>query len=314
MKKKIVLFLIGCLFMLGIGISTNAETEVIYAAVVDTQGSRLNVRKSDSIHSEIIGKINDRTYLTLGTLSNDFYGCEYLENTYGYVHKDYVQILSDDVRIVDTDGARLNVRTGPSVQNPIFEKISDQDRVVVLSTNKNFAKVLFEGNKVGYVCTDYLTSSATNSLCLNLVSYQQKDPRWASVTIGNSTIAKIGCLTTCLAMSESFRTQNTYTPLTIRNTYSYTPDGSLYWKSHYHFYFAKDFLAKAYELLKQNKPVLIGLKTSSQGQHWVVIKGYKNRGILNPENFIISDPASDKSDLQQVFNEYPLFYKLAYYE
>jgi len=37
----------------------------------------------------------------------DFYYVEYKENTFGYVHKDYVDIKSSNTKRVDTDGANL---------------------------------------------------------------------------------------------------------------------------------------------------------------------------------------------------------------
>ncbi|MDE7384560.1 MAG: SH3 domain-containing protein [Anaeroplasmataceae bacterium] len=318
--KKILIFLgaLIALFSLNIFPKANAATASSRAGIVETNGTNLNVRASNSTSSTIIGKVKDNSYLTILSEKGNFYYVEYLENTYGYVHKDYVTILSSNVKRVDTgDGSNLNVRTGPSTSYTQFEKVKHNDYVIVLANSGAFSKVLFEGNKIGYVSNSYLVSNTTYSaVSLSVVSYKQYDSRWSSLTLGSrgQTIREIGCLTTCMAMSESYRTGLEKTPATIRNSSSYTADGSLYWPSNYTTSTASDYLTTIYTKLKNNQPVLIGLKTANGGQHWVLVVGFTGANSLSASSFIVHDPASTKTKLSEVMTNYPYFYKIAYYK
>lgn len=317
--KKILFFLFAFIGLLFCNFIPEAEaaTSTSRAGIVATSGSNLNVRANSSTSSSIIGKVKNNSYITILSEKNSFYYVEYLENTYGYVHKDYVRIQSSQTKRVNTGGVNLNVRSGPSTAYSIIEKVKHNDYVIILSNSSSFSRVLFEGNKVGYVSNAYLESTGVTypALRLSVPSYKQYDSRWASLTIGSSgkTMSQIGCLTTCMAMSESYRTGVTKTPATIRNTMSYTSSGSLYWPSNYSTSTSTNYLTTAYTRLKSGKPTLLGLKNNYGGQHWVLIIGYTGGNTLSANNFLIHDPASTKTRLNEVFANYPLFYKTAYY-
>lgn len=317
--KKILVFIIalGCLFGLNVIPKAEAATATSKAGIVETSGSNLNVRASNSTSSSIIGKVKDNSYLTVLSQKGSFYYVEYLENTYGYVHKDYIRIVSDSAKKVNTGGSNLNVRSGPSTSYSLIEKVKHNDYVILLSNHGAFSKVLFEGNKIGYVSNDYLTNGnyAYPSIRLTVPSYKQYDSRWANLTLGTKgqTIREIGCLTTAMAMSESYRTGTTKTPAAIRNTSSYTADGSLYWPKNYTTSTTSNYLSVIYNKLKNNQPVMIGLKNSYGGQHWVLVVGFTESNSISKGNFIVQDPASTKTKLSDVMNSYPNFYKLAYY-
>ncbi|MDE7095008.1 MAG: SH3 domain-containing protein [Anaeroplasmataceae bacterium] len=319
--KKILIFIGAFIALISLNIfpKARAATASSKAGIVETNGSNLNVRANSSTSSSIIGKVADNSYLTILSEKGSFYYVEYLEDTYGYVHKDYINILSSNVKRVDTgDGSNLNVRRGPSTSYTQFEKVKHNDYVIVLSNSGTFSKVLFEGNKIGYVSNAYLVSDAYtySAVQLSVVSYKQYDSRWSSLTLGSygSTIREIGCLTTCMAMSESYRTGLEKTPATIRNSVSYTSDGSMYWPSNYTTSTASNYLNTIYTKLKNNQPVLIGLKTANGGQHWVLVVGYTGGNTLSAKDFIVNDPASTKTKLSEVMANYPYFYKIAYYK
>lgn len=288
------------------------------AGIVNTSGTNLNVRSSASTSSSVLAKVYDGAYLTILSSNGQFYHVEYNENKYGYVHKDYVKTVSRDVRQVSAGGSNLNVRYGPSTSYGIYSKVADKEYVILLNTSGNFSRVLFKGNKVGFVSSSYLSTAHTYSAKkLYLTSYKQFDSRWANVLIGNSgkTMQQIGCLTTDMAMLESYRTGTTKTPLTMRNTLSYTSSGDMYWPSNYTFSTASNYLSTAYQLLSQGKPVLIGLKKNSGGQHWVVITGFTGGNSLTASGFTIHDPGSStRTKLSEVLSSYPNFYKIAYYK
>lgn len=319
MKK--FLFLMFALFALfGFHQSADAATATSQAGMVQTSGSNLNVRASATTNSSIISKLPDHSYLTILSTSGSFYYVEYKEGSFGYVHKDYVDVLSSNVKKVDTGGANLNVRTGPSTAYYQFDKVKNSDYVIILSNQGSFSKVLFEGNKVGYVSNSYLSSVSNGSTYpakkLGVPSYKQFDSRWAYSTIGNSgkTLKAYGCLTTSMAMTESYRTGITYTPVTIQNKLSYTSSGDMYWPSNYKTSTSTGYLSTAYQLLNQNKPMIIGFKNARGGQHWVVITGFTGGSTLSASNFIVNDPgSSSRSRLSEVISAYPYFYKVAYY-
>ena len=115
--------------------------------------------------------------------------------------------------------------------------------------------LVFKPTKTGYVHDAYLTSDHKySSVSLAVPSYKQYDSRWASLTLGSSgkTMKQIGCLTTSIAMTESYRKGSTITPTNIRNNSSYTSNGSLYWPSNYTTSTASGYLSTTY-----NEPLLV---------------------------------------------------------
>ena len=322
MKNKFFLFLllfVGIFFISTNNISTNASTN-LKAGIVDTNGSKLNVRTSPSLSSTIKTKLNDKSYVTIHNTNNNFYYVEYINNTFGYVHKDYIDIVSSNAKIVDTNWAKLNVRYGPGTNYYKFDQINHNDKVIVLRTIGNWSNILYNGNNVGFVSSNYLTTSTTVTypkINLKIVNLKQYDSRWANIKLGSSggTIKQIGCLTTALSMSESYRKGYTITPEQFAKTASYTSSGLLYWPSNYIQSTDTNYLVTIYNQLKLGKPVVIGAKTSSGGQHWVIITGYKGANTLKPSNFTINDPGSStRNTLDEFLANYPIFYKIAYYK
>ena len=177
-------------------------------------------------------------------------------------------------------------------------------------------KILFNGTKVGYVSTQYL-SMGYSAISLNVPSFKQTDSRWANIKIANSgkTIAQIGCATTGIAMIESYRTGTTIYPDAMSKKLSYSSTGNVYWPSHYSVVTSSsNYLNGIYNQLKNGKPVLLGAKKYSGAQHWVVITGFTGGDTLSATNFTINDPGSStRKTLQQFLNEYPVFYKYFYY-
>lgn len=323
MKNKLFIFLllfVGIFFIGTNNISTDAST-TIKAGIVDTSGSRLNVRTSASLSSTIKTQVNDKSYVTIHNTNGNFYYVEYKDNTYGYVHKNYVDIISSNVKVVDTNWAKLNVRYGPGTNYYSFDQIHHNDKVIVLRTSGNWSNILYDGNEVGYVSSSYLSNTTSNlaypKISLNVVSLKQYDSRWANIKLGASggTIKQIGCLTTALSMTESYRKGYTVTPNEFAKTASYTNTGLLYWPSNYTQSTSTSYLTNIYNQLKIGKPVVIGAKTNNGGQHWVVVTGYKGGNTLSSSNFTINDPGSSTRDtLDDFFNAYPIFYKIAYYK
>lgn len=150
---------------------------------------------------------------------------------------------------------------------------------------------------------------------VSVPKYSQYDSRWKNVKLGKSpkTIGQVGCTTTCLAMSESYLTKTTIYPDKMSKKLKYTSGGALYWPSNYTLKSSNNYLSEIYNQLKKGKPVLVGAKTSKGSQHWVIVTGYNGNGINKASSYTINDPGySKKTNLQQHFDKYTKFYKIAY--
>ena len=191
--------------------------------------------------------------------------------------------------------------------------------MIVLSTNGYWSRILYDGNKTGVVSSEYLSvfERGYPSVQLDVPDFKQTDPRWANVRIGSSgkTIGRIGCVTTGIAMMESYRTGRTVYPDEMMRKLSYDGSGNVYWPEDFTVsYWSENYLGKIYNKLREGKPVLIGGKTSGGSQHWVVITGYSGGEKLYPSGFVINDPGSSTNrNLGQFFASFPNLYKFFWY-
>ena len=323
MKKtlSIILTLIITLSMIVIPIQSYGATLTSQAGVVSVSSGKLNVRKSASTGSVVLTTLQKGSYVTLISTSGNWYYVEYADGRYGYCHKDYIKLDSGKTATVKTNSTSLNVRSGAGTHYAVKDTIPKGEIVIILSTSNGWSKILYNGTKTGYVSSSYLSTGTTSvnysKITLKVPSYKQTDSRWANVKIGSSgkTIAQIGCVTTGIAMMESYRTGTTIYPDAMSKKLSYSSSGNVYWPSHFKAVTSSSgYLNKIYEKLKEGKPVLFGAKKSSGTQHWVVITGYNGGSTLTASGFIINDPAtSRRTNLQQLLNEYPTFYKYFYY-
>ena len=318
---SIILTLIITLSVIVMPIKSYGATLTSQAGAVSVSSGVLNVRKSASTSSTVVTTLSRNSYVTLISQSGNWYYVEYADGKYGYCHKDYIKLDSGKTATVKTNSTSLNVRSGAGTGYAINDLIPKGEIVIILSTTNGWSKILYNGNKTGFVSSQYLSTSiiSTNysKISLSVPSFKQTDSRWANVKIGTSgkTIAQIGCVTTAIAMMESYRTGTTIYPDTMSKKLSYSSSGNVYWPSNYIAVTSSNgYLSKIYEKLKEGKPVLFGAKKSSGTQHWVVITGYSGGDTLTASGFIINDPGSSRrTNLQHLLNEYPTFYKYFYY-
>jgi uncharacterized protein YraI len=300
-----------------------AAGESSSAGVVATKSTALNIRSGPGTGHKIIRKLQKGSYITLQNESNGWWRIEYADGKEGYVSSDYInEVKESKAYLVNTQSTRLNVRKGPGTNYGIIGKLNKGDYVVVLSLSNGWAKVLFDGTKQGYVSFAYLAQNSTTksheypAISLNINRMAQGDIRWANVKLGISgkTIGSIGCLTTAVAMAESYRQGRTITPDVMSRNLRYTASGAMYWPSNYINSYTTNYLSAIYNLLKQGKPVLVGARTYSGGQHWVLVTGFKGGNSLSASNFTIADPGTaNRSTLSEFFAAYPVYYKIAYY-
>ena len=323
--RKITILLFTFFLLFGALITPqrlSAATMDSHVGAVTTGGGDLYVRASASTGSIILDSLKKGSYVTLLSKTGDWWRVEYANGKYGYCYAGYITPVEGKPVWVNTGGNVLNVRSGPGISYERIATIPHGSVVMLRSFSGGWSRILYHGTKLGYVSSQYLTSSQTGSssgyaaVSLSVPNFKQTDSRWASYPIGTKggTIGTIGCATTGIAMMESYRTGTTIYPNAMANKLSYTAGGSVYWPSHYTVTTSNTgYLSKVYNLLKQGKPVLLGAKTNSGGQHWVVITGFAG-GSLIESNFTIHDPGSNsRINLQQFFRVYPNFYKYFHY-
>ncbi|MBR5272285.1 MAG: SH3 domain-containing protein [Clostridia bacterium] len=321
MRKTLSLFLavmvIASAMILPLNVSASArETK---AGLVSTSSGNLNVRSAASTSAPILTSVTRNSYVTLISKSGSWWYVEYSDGKYGYCHSDFIKVISEVTAEVNVSWGSLNVRAGAGTSYAKIGSLYKGKTVVVLSQSKGWSKILYSGNKTGYVNNDYLKTTSVKypSVSLKVPSFKQTDSRWADVQIGVSgkTIGQIGCVTTSIAMMESYRAGTTIYPDTMAKRLSYSSNGNVYWPSDYTVVTnSSGYLAKIYEQLQKGKPVLIGAKKSNGSQHWVVITGYVGGETLTTSGFTINDPGSNtRTNLQQFLNSYPTFYKFFYY-
>ena len=310
----IALSLVCCLF----NINVSAASETSKAGVVSITSGKLNVRSNSTTSSSIKATLDKGSYVTLISKSGSWWYVEYSNNNFGYCHESYIKTINSTVGYVNISSGSLNVRSGPSSSYSKVGNLYKNNIVLILETNGNWHKILYNGTKIGYVSKIYVSNKSSNSsgyqtIKLNVPSFKQTDKRWANVKIGSSgkTIAQIGCATTGIAMVESFRTKTTIYPDAMSKKLKYTPSGSVYWPSTYTaITSSSNYLQNIYNQLKNGKCVLFGAKNSYGAQHWVVITGYNGSSSLSASRFLINDPGSNtRTTLQSFLNSYPKFYK-----
>ena len=322
--KKAISFILSVIVLAGVvfPIQVDAAGTDRQAGIVAVSSGRLNVRSSGSTGAAIVSALNKGSYITLVSKSGSWWYVEYGKGQYGYCHADYITTVSGRADTVNVQSGTLNVRSGAGTSYARIDGLSKGETVVVLSSSGGWSKVLYHGTKTGYVSAQYLTKTAATikytKVSLNVPSYKQSDSRWANVKIGTSgsTMSKIGCATTAIAMIESYRTGQTIYPDAMSKKLSYTATGSVYWPSNYTAVTSSSgYLSGIYEQLRAGKAVMIGAKTSAGGQHWVVVTGYTGGDTLTASGFTINDPASgSRTTLQQFLNAYPIFYKYFTYK
>lgn len=289
--------------------------------VVTTTGN-LNLREGPSVSSGIISTAKSGSWLTLEEKSGDWYRVSYGKDKTAYAKADYIRNYTATVEgTVNVTSGVLNVRSGPGTNYAVKDTLKRGDRILAVKSNSTWAGIVYNGNKTGYVAKAYLKRLSQNTASypavkLSVPSFKQYDALWKDYPIGTQggTIGKIGCLTTAIAMVESYAASATVTPVQMAKKLSYSVSGSLYWPADYiRISSDESYLSEIYSLLKKGKPVIVGAKTSSGGQHWVVVYGYEGADSLSADKFLINDPGSEKRlTLQSFLSAYPLKDRIVY--
>ncbi|MBQ8209949.1 MAG: SH3 domain-containing protein [Clostridia bacterium] len=314
MKKLLATLMILCIFAVQLLPVSAYAASASNAGKVTTSSTSLNVRSTPATTSSVIGSLKRNTYVTLISKTGNWWYVEFADGKKGYCHSNYITQVDSTAGYVKLTSGYLNVRSGAGTSYSAKDRLYNGEKVYILTDYGNWVKILFDGNETGYVNKSYISATAGNSSSsgkkLSVPYYSQTDSRWKNVTLGSSgkTLGSIGCTTTCLAMTESYRRGTTVRPDTMASSLSYSSSGSLYWPSNYTTTTSVSFSAIK-NILNQGKPVILGLRTASYSTHWVVVTGYSGN------TYYVNDPgSSSRTTLGSVFEKYPYFYKMAYYK
>lgn len=323
MKKIIIIFL--CFVSVMSSLFADAPTVIAAtmessAGVVSTKNYSLNIRSGMSTSSSVIGSAQKGSYLTLMQRNGQWWRVEYGRGKYGYCHTDYITPVTGSPASVNTKSMDLNVRSGPGTGYSRIGSLSKGETIIVLMNTGDWSKILYRGNRIGFVSSQYLRrqSQSVNGVALAVPDFKQTDSRWSNVYIGSSgkTMGQIGCATTAIAMMESYRTGQMIYPNEMASRLQYTSTGNVYWPGNFQVVTNNtDLNGNIKRLLDAGKPILIGGKTNAGKQHWVVVTGYTGGQTPKMSDFLVNDPGSTKiTNLQQFFDNYPVFYKYFYYK
>lgn len=280
---------------------------------VNTQSTGLNIRSGAGTGYSVVTSVPKSSYLTIESETNGWYKVRYASNAYGWVNADYISKIASKKRYVYTSYGKLNVRYGAGKNYSVKARLTKGTEVLVVSESGSWSEIVYNGNEVGWVSSEFLVSSnnENGAVYLSVPRFSQTDSRWRYDYLGYSsrTIGSSGCTTCCIAMAETYLRGYTVYPDDMEDELSYSASGDLYWPSGYNAVFSKDFSLILSEL-KAGRPVLVGAKKSNGNQHWVLVTGY-NGGGLNASSFVINDPGSSaRTTLAEFFSAFPVFYKL----
>lgn len=293
-----------------------SSNSLIGIAQVTTNGSKLNVRENANLNSPIVSKVNNKDYLEIYSETTNWYYVKYSKNKTGYISKNYSILASKSIKKVNANS--LNIRKGPSTNYAKIGTLTKNTEIGVLLLTNSWAKIVYDGNKIGYVSNNYLSdnySQKYSKFSINTKDYKQFDSRWANKKLGNSskTFKSSGCAVTALSIMESYRTKKDITPYDYSKTLKFTSSGALYWPTTTYNVSSSisNPLTTIYNTLKKGQPIMVGLKDKSGNQHYVVVYGFTGGNTLSSNSFLIRDPgSSSRTKLNELLAIKPIYYKI----
>ncbi|WP_297521642.1 SH3 domain-containing protein [uncultured Clostridium sp.] len=146
--------------------------------------SYLNIRTEANAYAPVLGNVYPNKRMNIYGEENGYYKVDFMgtRKTYGYVKKEYIEILSGNID-EDTDGSTqdkveinkdglvsnialgsaLNVRSGPSTANSVQDRLPKDTKVKVNYETNNWYNITYGSGKIGYVSKNYITLSESGN-------------------------------------------------------------------------------------------------------------------------------------------------------
>ena len=175
--------------------STNSNSRSVTVAYIKTNGANLNVRKSASTNSSILGSLKNGSQVTIVETLNGWYKINY-GSSYGYISSSYVSFngqSSATVGYVKTSGSNLNVRKNATTNSGILGTLLNGAQVEIVETLSGWYKIKY-GNSYGYVSSSYISmtqSSGNNGTIGNQTAYIKTNGSSLNVRKSASTSSTI---------------------------------------------------------------------------------------------------------------------------
>jgi cell wall-associated NlpC family hydrolase len=160
---------------LSVSVQTDAD---LGFATLNTDGAPLNLRSGPGTDYDKVTTIPATATLTVTGVDNGWYKVSY-NDTVGYVLSDYVTLGgSTSTGVLNTDGAPLNLRSGPGTGYDKVATIPAGATLTITGSENGWYKTSYNG-VTGYVLSDYVTlggtvSSNSSSIGAQIVAYAKQ--------------------------------------------------------------------------------------------------------------------------------------------
>ena len=174
----------------------NNKTGYVYGSYVGNYATitqyvtatTLNVRSGAGTSYPVLGSLSKGTKVEVISTTNGWSKISYNGST-GYVSSQY---LSDNTTSTNTTtkyvtATTLNVRSGAGTSYSVLGSLSKGTKVEVISTTNGWSKINYNGS-IGYVSSQYLSSSSTDSSTSTTSSSVNKVISLAKSLLGKSYV------------------------------------------------------------------------------------------------------------------------------
>lgn len=162
-----------------------SSNSLIGIAQVTTNGSKLNVRENANLNSPIVSKVNNKDYLEIYSETTNWYYVKYSKNKTGYISKNYSILASKSIKKVNANS--LNIRKGPSTNYAKIGTLTKNTEIGVLLLTNSWAKIVYDGNKIGYVSNNYLSDNYSQKYSKTLKFTSSGALYWPTTTYNVSS-------------------------------------------------------------------------------------------------------------------------------
>lgn len=163
---------------------------------ISTASDYVNVRKSDSIDSEIKGKLYRGSAAKVLSVKGDWLKIQ-SGNVTGYVNKEFVatgaraeklsQKFGKSYAVVKKGTETLNVREEKNTECGIITQLSDGDGLQIKGETKDWVKVKTKDGETGYVAKEYVNTTVRFKHAVSLKAEKKADTGSSSSTASTST-------------------------------------------------------------------------------------------------------------------------------